>query len=274
MDSPDNISLVRARAPQSTYEDLSEGSELGCVSFLESFRTSLSASPIRSLLLSFQPRVKDSIYESASALDPNLANIDSLPSERAAIGHIMSSTTHRVSFFDEAIRKIKDISPSRLRSRSGSLNVGHAQAAPPPSSTRSRSHSLHLITGSAPVQPSQNSFSSFSTSSTPTLTSDSSQVQSTSIANSDSLAFGKSASEYLEGSAVAQPVGRLDSYEQLRSRQESEMIKAGKRPQLPDVSEKLSVSKLVTISIDCRSRTIVKTGNTLLITRKTKAQYT
>ncbi|KAI0347424.1 hypothetical protein BDW22DRAFT_525200 [Trametopsis cervina] len=147
-------------------------------------------------------------------------------------GRIVSpSSTRRFTFFDDAKRIIKEISPTRLRTRSGSLNNGPTATCP--SASRSRSRSIHYITSSFRASGSGSGFSD--SNATPPLTPDSLSAQS--LADSQTSLGTSPDLVQLHSRGVDPSTSGLD--ELGRSREESEVIRAGKQPERPICYEAL-----------------------------------
>ncbi|KAI0772663.1 hypothetical protein BC629DRAFT_733278 [Irpex lacteus] len=206
----------RGKAHEEVQEDTTY------TSLLESIRATIAKTSIAALFTS--PHSDQAVFEHVQ--NDNDAESRETPefAADATIEHaaVSPSSSHRNSFFGDAKRMIKDISPSRLRARAASLSNGRVIPQVDSAATRSRSQSIHHISASESqahcVRPSEKGFCMFSDTGTPLLTPDSSQAYS--------IAYS--------GSLSSNPFWPEDDGEgRVRTRKESEMIRAGKRPERP-----------------------------------------
>ncbi|KAI0693825.1 hypothetical protein BC835DRAFT_1415715 [Cytidiella melzeri] len=198
------VSTTAANSQEDT-QDLQEDSTY--VNLLECIRTTLAKSSISSMFVPQDPiQLKD-----ASIVGQDL--------QQETTNRVTPSNSHRLAFFDDARRVMKDLSPSRLRSRAGSLTSKPTAPEASLSSTMSQ-----ILTS---VRSSESASSGQSDSDTPPLTPDSSRTKS--VAHSVSQASLEPASDTLEGLAAIHSRVESTDDDYLRSRQESELIKAGKQ---------------------------------------------
>ena len=185
------------------------------INLLESIRATFAKSSIGALFSS--PRLDQDPSSNTSASQES-ASIDATPAHGNVF--VPSSASHRTSFFGDARRIIKDISPSRLRSRAASLSNGRTvpQAG---TATRSRSHSIHQISASSsrPHVACSDERGLCMLSDSGIITSDSSSSQ-----NSSGISGFASLNKF-----------RPEDEGYMRLRRESEMIRAGKQPERPNV---------------------------------------
>lgn len=194
------------------------------INLLESIRVTFAKSSIGALFSS--PRLDQNSGSSTSASQESAST-----NATTAQGNVVvpSSASHRTSFFGDARRIIKDISPSRLRSRAASLSNGRT-VPQADTTTRSRSHSIHQISAGS-SRPHMACFHERGLC----------MLSDSSLTTSDS---GSSQNSAGQSGLASSNLFRPEDEGYMRTKRESEMIRAGKQP------ERLVVSSFRILTVE------------------------